>query len=583
VFVKRVLDRRPAVLLAARGTGVVHPTAAVNTAALIETVAQRPGARILNSADPDAPSALEIGRTIARQLGRAWNEVLLDDASAAPGLGGTPWDSPHPVVLDTTASLELGYKPVGDYAATVADEVDWLFDLYRAGDPDGLLPAADDGFFAGYFDYAAEDAYLAGADRTVHPASTSVPPRDEELADAARGEQVPRGEPGRAEDSGLLAEHRGLDPQAARGQRQGPAVDDAADVGQQVLVQLGEHSPDDDRVRVVEGDQRGEHLADALPGEPHPAARDGMALGDEPDDVAGAARVEPLGPQRRRDRRAGGDGLDAARVAAVAEHVVVAGQPDVPDVPGRARRAAMQHAAGDDAAADAGADLHVEQVLRLAAVHVLAERHHVDVVVHQHRRRVSALEERRDPVAVPALHDRRPHDRAALRLDRPRHADPDGAQAGRGELRGPAELSISSPTPPRMRSGPSLMSISRAVSASTRPPSVVSAIRLCVAPRSTPTTTASSRGEFERVRRPAPVGGQRLALDQQPALDQQVHPLGDGRAGQPGGRDQRAARGAPPSATRQASSLSAASRRSSAEFTAFDATRAPLSVAPTSL
>jgi len=161
VFVKRVLDRRPAVLLAARGTGIVHPTAAVNTAALIETVAQQPGARILNSADPNAPSALEIARTIARQLGRAWNEVLLDE-SAAPGLGATPWDSPHPVVLDTTASLELGYKPVGDYAATVADEVDWLFDVYRAGDPDGLLPAADDEFFAEYFDYAAEDAYLTG-------------------------------------------------------------------------------------------------------------------------------------------------------------------------------------------------------------------------------------------------------------------------------------------------------------------------------------------------------------------------------------------------------------------------------------
>jgi nucleoside-diphosphate-sugar epimerase len=159
VFVKRVLDRRPAVLLAAHGSGIVHPTAAVNIAALIETVAHQPGARILNSADPDAPSAREIAKTIARQLGHFWNEVLLDE-SAGPGLGRTPWDSPHPVVLDTTASLELGYKPVGDYAATVADEVDWLFDVYRAGDPHGLLPEPDDPYFAGFFDYPAEDAYL---------------------------------------------------------------------------------------------------------------------------------------------------------------------------------------------------------------------------------------------------------------------------------------------------------------------------------------------------------------------------------------------------------------------------------------
>jgi nucleoside-diphosphate-sugar epimerase len=159
VFVKRVLDRRPAVLLSARGEGIVHPTAAVNIAALIETVAHQPGARILNSADPDAPSAREIAKTIARQLGHFWDEVLLDE-SADPGLGRTPWDAPHPVVLDTTASLELGYKPVGGYAATVAEEVDWLFDVYRAGDPDGLLPAPDDPYFAGFFDYPAEDAYL---------------------------------------------------------------------------------------------------------------------------------------------------------------------------------------------------------------------------------------------------------------------------------------------------------------------------------------------------------------------------------------------------------------------------------------
>jgi nucleoside-diphosphate-sugar epimerase len=162
VFVKRVLDRRPAVLLAARGGGIVHPTAAVNIAALIEAVAHEPGARVLNSADPDAPSAREIAKTIARQLGHSWGEVLLD-ASADPDLGRTPWDSPHPVVLDTTASLELGYKPVGDYAATVADEVDWLFDVHRAGDPDGVLPSPDDPFFAQYFDYAAEDAYLAAS------------------------------------------------------------------------------------------------------------------------------------------------------------------------------------------------------------------------------------------------------------------------------------------------------------------------------------------------------------------------------------------------------------------------------------
>jgi nucleoside-diphosphate-sugar epimerase len=151
VFVKRALDRRPAVFLAHRGDGVDHTTAAANIAALIETVAGRPGARILNSADPDAPSALEISRTVARLLGHEREEVLLDDDS----LGRTPWDGTHPIVLDLTAAAALGYVPAGDYASTVAEEVDWLVSAE-------LLPAADDPFFAPFLDYAAEDRFMAG-------------------------------------------------------------------------------------------------------------------------------------------------------------------------------------------------------------------------------------------------------------------------------------------------------------------------------------------------------------------------------------------------------------------------------------
>jgi nucleoside-diphosphate-sugar epimerase len=164
VFVKRVLDRRPAVFLAGRGSGVDHPTAAGNIAALVETAATRPGLRILNSADPDAPSALEISRTIARLLGHSWDEVLVGE-NAPDGLGRTPWDAPHPIVLDTTAALELGYVPVGDYATTVAEEVEWLVAAARGGEDAELVPAPDDDFFAPLLDYAAEDDFVARAAR----------------------------------------------------------------------------------------------------------------------------------------------------------------------------------------------------------------------------------------------------------------------------------------------------------------------------------------------------------------------------------------------------------------------------------
>jgi nucleoside-diphosphate-sugar epimerase len=166
-FVKRALDRRPAVLLPDRGADVVHTTAAANIAALIKTVAAAPGRRILNSADPDAPTALEISRTIARLLGHERAEVFLP-AGAGDALGEHPWRAPHPVVLDLTAAEELGYRPAGDYAATVADEVRWLTSIARtdtdaaAGGPGAQLPPGfDPEYFESLFDYAAEDRYLA--------------------------------------------------------------------------------------------------------------------------------------------------------------------------------------------------------------------------------------------------------------------------------------------------------------------------------------------------------------------------------------------------------------------------------------
>jgi nucleoside-diphosphate-sugar epimerase len=175
VFVKRVLDQRPVLLLAHRGAGVDHPTAAANVASLIEVAAAVPGQRILNIADPDSPSGLEISRTIAAQLGHVWEEVLLDD-DADETLGRHPWERPHPVILDTSAALSLGYTPAGDYATTVADEVDWLVSISEKGPSAELPPDVDGEYFTSMFDYGAEDRYLyANARRS--PQSVDAEPR----------------------------------------------------------------------------------------------------------------------------------------------------------------------------------------------------------------------------------------------------------------------------------------------------------------------------------------------------------------------------------------------------------------------
>ena len=138
----------------------------LNIAALVEAVAATPGQRILNSADPDAPSALEISRTIARELDHVWDEILLD-AEADETLGRHPWDAPHPIVLDMSAAAELGYRPVGDYATTVSDEVAWLVSAARKGEAAEKLPGLDDDYFGPLLDYAAEDRYLAATSKGV--------------------------------------------------------------------------------------------------------------------------------------------------------------------------------------------------------------------------------------------------------------------------------------------------------------------------------------------------------------------------------------------------------------------------------
>ena len=103
----------------------------------------------------------------------------------------------------------------------------------------------------------------------------------------------------------------------------------------------------------------------------------------------------------------------------------------MPYIARRALGAAVDPAAGDDAAADAGADLHVQQVLDVPPVGpVLAERHDVDVVVDEHRGVVVLGEPVRDREAVPAGHDRRGDGLAARERHRAGHADPDAAHVG---------------------------------------------------------------------------------------------------------------------------------------------------------
>ncbi|MEO8713762.1 MAG: NAD-dependent epimerase/dehydratase family protein [Acetobacteraceae bacterium] len=159
-FVKRILDNRRAIPLAYRGTSRFHTSSVANIAALTRVALETPGRRVLNIADPSAPSVAEIAALIARHLGYDGDLVAVDEPDYPPSVGTTPWSVPRPFVLDCRAALDLGYAPAMTYEDAVKPLCDWLVATAGDGDWTERFPV-----LAGYpwdlFDYAAEDAFLA--------------------------------------------------------------------------------------------------------------------------------------------------------------------------------------------------------------------------------------------------------------------------------------------------------------------------------------------------------------------------------------------------------------------------------------
>ena len=158
-FVKRIVDGRRFVVLARRGESRFHTTATENLAELIRLAARRPRRRVLNCGDPDAPTAVGIGRACAAALGYEFAEVLLPGPEQG-SLGDHPWNVATPFVMDMSeAALDLGYRPVATYENAVADTCRWLVEHTRGRDWREALPEAL-AHMEPFFDYAAEDAFL---------------------------------------------------------------------------------------------------------------------------------------------------------------------------------------------------------------------------------------------------------------------------------------------------------------------------------------------------------------------------------------------------------------------------------------
>lgn len=163
-FIQRVLDRRPVRVLAYGGGCRLHPSNTTNIAEMVRLAARRPGSRVLNAADPHAPTIAEIGAAIDAVMGYTCETVLVDGPPPAEHVGETPWSLAYPVIFDMSAAeRELGYRPVTDYHESLPATVAWAVDTLAGRTAREVFPLIAQRYDPdnSMFDYAAEDAWLA--------------------------------------------------------------------------------------------------------------------------------------------------------------------------------------------------------------------------------------------------------------------------------------------------------------------------------------------------------------------------------------------------------------------------------------
>ncbi|MFI9804054.1 NAD-dependent epimerase/dehydratase family protein [Streptomyces sp. NPDC052301] len=157
-FVKRNLDGRRERVLAYRGESRFHPSSARNIAELVRLAAARPGSRVLNACDGEAPTVAEIGAAVDAVMGVSTRTTLLDGPPAG-SVGRTPWSVPLPVVFDMAAAeRELGYHPVVSYAESLPATVEWLTGVLGGREWRERFPLLAQ-VYPDLFDYPAEDAW----------------------------------------------------------------------------------------------------------------------------------------------------------------------------------------------------------------------------------------------------------------------------------------------------------------------------------------------------------------------------------------------------------------------------------------
>ena len=127
-FVARALAGMTSIPLAYSGESRFHTSATANIAELCRIAVQTGGSHILNAADPECLTVMEIGRALLDAMGSG---AVLEPLEGPPRdlASWTPWTIPAPLIADMSAAAALGYRPVTDFRSAARETVD---DLVRA-------------------------------------------------------------------------------------------------------------------------------------------------------------------------------------------------------------------------------------------------------------------------------------------------------------------------------------------------------------------------------------------------------------------------------------------------------------------
>lgn len=157
--IRRLLDRRPYIIVPDGGLTLITRGYAGNLAHAVLLAADRPGVaagQIYNTGDDRQLTVQQWVEIIADAMGHRWEVVSLPDVIAHAGRALLGADTSHHRLLDTAkAQRELGYRDLTAPDRALASTVRWYLDhpLERGGDTERRLGDP--------FDYTAEDDAVA--------------------------------------------------------------------------------------------------------------------------------------------------------------------------------------------------------------------------------------------------------------------------------------------------------------------------------------------------------------------------------------------------------------------------------------